>query len=119
MLFAVGVNAAAELGRLVGVAGLAIDRRNLVGMRIALDVGVAVGALQAAVNAVAEFFAVDGDAVSGAVGHAGIAVAGQAVLRAGKRGFTATLPGLVHRQVRYGKEWNCSGRRGHTSEMRF
>ena len=65
--------------RLVGVAGLAIDRRDLVGMRIALDVGVAVAALQAAVNAGAELLAVDGDAVAGAVGHGGVAVAGEAI----------------------------------------
>ena len=80
MLLAVGVNAALELGRLVGVAGFAVHRRNVIGMRITLDVCVAVGALQAAVNAVAEFFPVDGDAVSRTVGHAGVAMAGEAVL---------------------------------------
>ena len=61
------------------MAGLAVDRRYFVGVRIAFDVGVAVGALQAAVNALAEFLAVNGDAVAGTVGHGGIAVAGKAV----------------------------------------
>ena len=82
MIFAVGVHAAAELCRFVGVAGLAIHRRNLVGMRIALDVRVTVGALQAAVNAVTEMLPVDKDAVARGVGHTRVAMTGQAVLRA-------------------------------------
>ena len=87
MFLAVGVDTALELGSLVRVAGLAIDRRDLVGVRIALDVGVAVDALQAAVNTWREFLAVDSDAVSRAIGHAGVAVAGQAVgLRAQSAG---------------------------------
>jgi len=73
------VHAARDAGGLIGVASLAVDRRDFVRMRIGLDVGVAVGALQAAVNALAEFLAVDGDAVAGAVGHGGIAVAGKTV----------------------------------------
>jgi hypothetical protein len=80
MFLAIGVHAAAELGRLVGVAGLAIHRRDFVGMRIALDVRVAIRALQAAVNTVAEMLPVDKDAVAVAVGHARVAVAGEAVL---------------------------------------
>ena len=79
MLLAVGVHAAGESGGLVVVAGLALDGRDLVGMRVALDIGVAIRALQAAMNALAEFLAVNGDAVAGSVGHAGIAVAGQTV----------------------------------------
>jgi hypothetical protein len=79
MLLAVGVNTGTELGSLIGVAGLALDGRNLFRMRIALDVGMAVVALKAAVNAVAEFLAVDSDAVSCGVSHAGIAVASQTV----------------------------------------
>ena len=79
MLLAVGVDTVLELSSLIGVAGLALDGRNLVRMRIALDVGMAVVALKAAVNAVAEFLAVDSDAVSRGVGHAGIAVASQTV----------------------------------------
>ncbi len=81
MLPAVAVHAAFELIRLVGVAGLAIHRRNLVGMRIALDVRVAARAWQAAVNAVAEMLPVDEDAVAVAVSHARVAVTGEAVLR--------------------------------------
>ena len=61
------------------MAGFAIDGRDFVGVRIGLDVGVAAGALEAAVNARAEFLAVDGDAVAGAVGHGGVAVAGKAI----------------------------------------
>src|SRR5208282_5343474 len=106
MVFAIGVDAAFELACLIGMAGLAIDRRDLVGMRIAFDVGVAVGALQAAVDAVAELLLVDSDAMARAVGHAGVAVAGEAILRAkdasgnrengqcGNRGSTGHEPRL-------------------------
>ena len=61
------------------MASLAVDRRDFVWVWIGLDVRMAARALQAAVNARAEFLAVDGDAVAGAVGHGGIAVAGKAV----------------------------------------
>lgn len=61
------------------MAGLAIDGCDLIRMGIAFDVRMAVVALQAAVNALAEFLAVGGDAVAGGVGHAGLTVAGEAV----------------------------------------
>jgi hypothetical protein len=48
-------------------------------MRIALDASVAVAALKAAVNAVAELLAINRDAVSRGVGHARVAVASQTV----------------------------------------
>ena len=73
------MHAALELRSLVGVAGLAVDLGDVVGMRIFLDVGVAVVALQAAVNAGTEFVAVDGDAVAGGVLHGLVAMAGQAI----------------------------------------
>lgn len=46
------------------MAGFAVNGRDFVGVRIGLDIRVAVGALQAAVNAGAEFLAVDGNAVA-------------------------------------------------------
>lgn len=75
------MDAAGDAGGLIGVAGLAVDGRNFIGVRIGLDVGVAVGALQAAVNAGIEFLAVDGDTVAIAVGRGGVAVAGKAIGR--------------------------------------
>ena len=75
MLFRRGMHAACELRGFVGVARLALDLGDVVGMRIFLDVGVAVVALQAAVNAGAEFVAIDGDAVPGGVLHGLVAVA--------------------------------------------
>ena len=56
MILAVGVDTTDELCSLVGVTSFAVHRRNLVGMRITLDAGMAIAALQAAVNAIAEFF---------------------------------------------------------------
>lgn len=61
------------------MAGFAIDGRDFIGVRIGLDVGVAVGALQAAVNAGAEFLAVDRDAMARTVGRGGVTVTGKAV----------------------------------------
>jgi len=61
------------------VASLAVDRGDVVGMRILLDVGVAVVALQAAVNALAELLAIDCNAVSLRILHGLIAVAGEAI----------------------------------------
>jgi hypothetical protein len=60
-------------------------------------------------NALAEFLAVDGDAVAGAVGHGGIAVAGKAVsLRPQRRRPVAGGPGL--RVQGNGRE--CEGENG-------
>lgn len=63
------------------MAGFAVDGRDFVGMRVGLDVGVAVGALQAAVNAGAEPLAVDGDTVAVAVGCGGVTMAGKTISR--------------------------------------
>ena len=81
MILAVGVNTALELRGLVGMAGLAIYRRNLIGMWIALDVRMATVASQAAVDTGAECLPVDRNAVPRGIGHAGIGMASQAILR--------------------------------------
>ncbi len=57
------------------MAFLAVNLGHLLGVRILLDVRVAIVALQAAVNAFAKHLAVNGNAVPVAVGHAGVAVA--------------------------------------------
>ena len=63
----------------IGMALVAGDffRRRVVGE--AFDVGVAIDAGKSAVNGVLELALVDGDAVAVAIGHAGVAVAGEAV----------------------------------------
>ena len=61
------------------MTGLAVDYRDVIGMRIFLDVRVAVIALQTPVNAGAELVAVDGDAVTGCILHCLVAMAGKAV----------------------------------------
>ena len=48
-------------------------------MREAFDVGVAIDTGKCAVNGVLELGGVDGDAVAVAIGHGGVAVAGEAV----------------------------------------
>ena len=60
------------------MAGFAIDFGDVVGMRVFLDVGVAVVAFQAAMNARAELIAVNSDAVAGGVLHGLVAVTGEA-----------------------------------------
>jgi hypothetical protein len=74
-----GVDAAGEAGCLVGVAGLALDGRHLIGMRVVRDGGVALAALQAAVEAGGKLLAVDADAVAGRVLHGLVGVAGEAI----------------------------------------
>jgi hypothetical protein len=71
--------AGTQLRGLIGVTALAVDLGDVIGMRVFLDVGVAVVALKAAMNAGAELVAVDGDAVAGGVLHRFVAVAGQAL----------------------------------------
>ena len=63
----------------VGVARFALDLGDVVGVGIFLDVGVAVVALQAAMNALAELVAIDADAVAGGVLHGLVAMAGEAI----------------------------------------
>ena len=74
-----GVNAVRVALALIGVALVAGDffRGRVVGE--AFDVGVAINAGECAVNGVLELAGVDGDAVAIAIGHAGVAVAGEAV----------------------------------------
>ena len=79
MLGGVGVDAAGEFLRLARVALVALDLGDLVGVRIFLDVGVAVVALEAAVNALAEGVAIDADVVAGGVLQAFVGMAGEAV----------------------------------------
>ena len=58
MLFRRGMNAAREPGGFVGVAGLAVNLGDVIRMGIFLDVGVAIVALQAAMDAGAELLAI-------------------------------------------------------------
>lgn len=57
------------------MAGFAVDLGDLIGMRVLLDVGVAVIALQASVHAGTELVAIDRDAVAICVLHRLVAVA--------------------------------------------
>ena len=66
------------------MAGFAVHLGDVVGMRILLDIGMAVVALQASMHAGAELVAVDGDAVTGCVLHRLVAVAGQAIRLGGQ-----------------------------------
>lgn len=61
------------------MARFAVDFGDVFGMRVFLDIGVAVVALQAAVNAGTEFAAIYGDAVPRCIGHALVGVAGEAI----------------------------------------
>src|SRR5579863_9244207 len=79
MLFAIGVDAALELRLLIAVAGRALDRRDVIGVRIVPDVGVAVVALEAAMDASGKLRAVDADAVPAVVLHRQVGVTGQAI----------------------------------------
>jgi len=74
-----GVNAAGVSFVRVGVTLVAGDffRGRVVGE--AFDVGVAIDAGKCAVNGVLELVLVDGEAVAVAIGHVGVAVAGEAV----------------------------------------
>lgn len=61
------------------MAGFAIDLRDVIGVRVFLDVRVAVAALEAAVDACGELVTIYGDAMAGRVLHCLIGVAGKAV----------------------------------------
>src|SRR5215472_932656 len=73
------MNTALQTLGFAGVAGLAVDRRDVNGMGIFLDVCVAVIALKAAMDALAELVAIDCDAVASGIGHGLVAVAGEAI----------------------------------------
>lgn len=79
MLFAVGMNAAFELCILLTVACGALHLRGMVGMRVVLDVGVAVVAFETTVDARRKLWTIDTDAVAAAVFHRQVAVASEAV----------------------------------------
>jgi hypothetical protein len=79
MIDAVGMDASGKALRFIGVAGRAFDRRDLVGVRITLDVGVAVLALEDSVNAGAKLVSVDADAVARCILHARVGVACKAI----------------------------------------
>ena len=78
------MNTARQLRCLVGMTAFAVNLSDMVGMRIFLDVGVAIIALQAAVDAGAELIAVNGDAVSGCILHRLVSMAGETVGLCGK-----------------------------------
>lgn len=61
------------------MAGAALDLCDVVRVRKALDVSMATGALQDAVNAGGKSLAVDGDVVARGVGHVLVAMAEQAI----------------------------------------
>ena len=79
VLLAVGVHTALELIRLVGVAGLALNRGNLVGVGVTLDVGMTGIAAQRAVNAGVELLPVYSYAVSLCILKRGVRVTCQAI----------------------------------------
>jgi hypothetical protein len=113
MLFTIGVHAAAQCCGLVGVAGLALHGRDVVGVRIIVDVRVAVATLQAAVDAGREDLAVYGNAVTRRVGHALIAVTNEAV------GGLELLRGVCGRYQRNKKNQQTYGKQSssvHTIE---
>ena len=72
------VNAIRHVGSLVGVASRALNPRHFGGVRIVLDVRVAVGAAQNAVHAGRMLGGIDRDAFAVARGHSRLTVAGQA-----------------------------------------
>ena len=74
-----GVNASGQAGRLIGVAGFALDRRDLIRMRIFLDGRVAIAALQAAVDAQAEVMRIYAHTLARGVLQARVRVAGEAI----------------------------------------
>ena len=74
-----GVNAAGDCRGFIGVASFALDRRGVIWMRVVVDVFVAVGAFEAAVDARVKFVGADADAFAVGVLEGRIAVAGKAV----------------------------------------
>ncbi len=79
MVRRIGVDAPGQSSRLIGVAGIALDRRDLLRMGIPLDGGVAIGAFQAAVDAGAELLPVHADAVPRCVLQTRVSMAGQTI----------------------------------------
>jgi hypothetical protein len=79
MLGPVGVDASRELSRLAGVAGIALDLRDLVRVGVILDVSVTFIAFQATVNAFGEGLAIHADVMAGGILQAFIGMTGKAV----------------------------------------
>jgi hypothetical protein len=79
MLGGIRVHASREFRCLPCVACIALDHGDLVGMGIALDIGVTCVAPQAAVNALAEGVAIHADVFAGSILQALIGMASQAV----------------------------------------
>lgn len=79
MVFTIGMDAAPELGVLLAMAYCALNLRGMIRMGIVLDVGVAIAALQTAVNARRKLGTVHCDAVPGGILHGLIAVACEAI----------------------------------------
>ena len=83
------------------MAGFAVHLGDVIGMGIFLDVGVAVVALQAAVNAGTELVAINGDAVAGGVLHRFVAVACEAI------SLRSEIAGRQQHQKREEAEGEC------------
>ena len=79
MVRRIGMDAPGQSCRLIGVAGIALDRRHLLRMGIILDGGVAIGAFQAAVDAGAKLLPVHADAVPRCVLQTRVSMAGQTI----------------------------------------
>ena len=79
MIRLVCMDAAGKPCSLVGVATLALHWRHLIRMRILLDAGVAIVALQAAVDAGAKVVGIHADTVPQSILHPCAPMAGEAV----------------------------------------
>ena len=79
MVGCVGVDASREFRRLAGVAGIALDLRDLLRVGIFLDVGVTFTAFQAAVNALGEGLAIHADVMAGGILQTFVGVTGKTV----------------------------------------
>jgi hypothetical protein len=66
-------------GRLIGVAGGALNRRNLAGMRIFLDGGMAIATFENAVYACAKLLRIHTDTMSGGVLQGLVRMAGETI----------------------------------------
>jgi hypothetical protein len=73
------MHATLQVTLLSGMAGCTLHARHVLGMRILLDVGVAIVALHAAMDTLPELFAVDCKAMPGGILHVFVRVAGKTV----------------------------------------
>lgn len=93
------------------MAGLAVHSGDVVRMRIFLDVGVAVVALQAAVNTGAELVAINGDAVPSGVLHGFVTMAGEAIC------LRSQVTGRQEDQKRQKTESDCAATSSKSEEV--